>query len=169
MATEQSKRRTERGVAVLEMALVTTLLFTLLFGIIGYGYLLSFRGSMQQSASEGARAAAPAPRAVVPVSATNPGGRSNVTALARARAATERAVQGYDKRCGVEITCTYVVHDCTKTAVVGNDTAALPDCITVKLRFDNTGSNSLLPMPPLVGAVMPDELNTTSTVELNFQ
>lgn len=169
MATEQSRTRAQRGVAVLEMAIVTTLLFTLVFGIIGYGYLLSFRGSMQQSASEGARAAAPAPRTIVAVSATNPGGRDNSTALARARAATERAVEGYDQRCGAEITCTYVIHDCSAPALAGNDTAALPDCITVKLRFDNTGSNSLLPMPPLVGELMPDELNTTSTVELNFQ
>lgn len=163
------RTRRERGAALLEMALVTILLFTLLFGIVGYGYLLSFRGSMQQSASEGARAAAPAPRTIVPVSGTNPGGRDNSDALARASAATQRAVQGYDKSCGTEITCQYVVHDCALQALAGNDTPALPDCITVSLHFDNTGSNALLPMPPLIASVMPDELSTTSTVELNFQ
>lgn len=52
---------TDRGAAAVEFALVVPLLVTLLFGIISYGYLLSFRQSISQAAAEGARAAAVAP------------------------------------------------------------------------------------------------------------
>ena len=51
----------ERGAAAVEFALVVPLLLTLVFGIISYGYLLSFRQSLSQAAAEGARAAAVAP------------------------------------------------------------------------------------------------------------
>lgn len=161
--------RRERGAAVLEMAIVSVLFFTLLLGIIVFGYLMSFRGSMQQGASEGARAGAPAPRTIVTVSPSNPGGRDNTTALARARTATEQAVDGFGKTCGVDITCSYLVHDCTLAPAAGNDTAALPDCLTVALRYDNSGANSLLPEPPLIASLTPDTLEADSTVELNHQ
>lgn len=55
----------ERGAAAVEFALVVPLLLVFLFGIISYGYMLSFRQSISQAAAEGARAAAVAPAAVV--------------------------------------------------------------------------------------------------------
>jgi Flp pilus assembly protein TadG len=48
----------ERGAAAVEFALVVPLLLMLVFGIISYGYMLSFRQSISQAAAEGARAAA---------------------------------------------------------------------------------------------------------------
>lgn len=50
--------RRERGAAAVEFALVVPLLLMLVFGIISYGYMLSFRQSISQAAAEGARAAA---------------------------------------------------------------------------------------------------------------
>ena len=166
---ERSAAPRERGAAVLEMAIVSILFFTLLLGIVVFGYLMSFRGSMQQASAEGARAGAPAPRSIVTVSPSNPGGRDNTTVLTRAQAATQQAVDGFDKTCGTDITCTYVIHDCTLAPVVGNDTAALPDCLTVGLTYDNSGTNSLLPEPPLIASLTPDTLEADSTVELNDQ
>ncbi len=46
------------GAAAVEFALVLPLLMLLLFGIISYGVMLSFRQSLSQAAAEGARAAA---------------------------------------------------------------------------------------------------------------
>jgi Flp pilus assembly protein TadG len=54
-------RTEERGAAAVEFALVVPLLLLILFGIISYGYMLSFRQSVSQAAAEGARAAAVAP------------------------------------------------------------------------------------------------------------
>lgn len=54
-------RRNDDGAAAVEFALVLIPLLTILFGIISYGYMLSFRQSISQAAAEGARAAAVAP------------------------------------------------------------------------------------------------------------
>jgi Flp pilus assembly protein TadG len=53
-----SRRRNEGGASAVEFALVLPLLVLLLFGIISYGVMLSFRQSLSQAAAEGARAAA---------------------------------------------------------------------------------------------------------------
>ncbi|TNM41116.1 pilus assembly protein [Nocardioides albidus] len=50
--------RDQRGAAAVEFALVAPLLIMLVFGIIGYGMMLSFRQTLSQAATEGARAAA---------------------------------------------------------------------------------------------------------------
>jgi Flp pilus assembly protein TadG len=54
-------RRRERGqggAAAVEFALVAPLVLLLLFGIIGYGFMLTFRQALSQGAAEGARSAA---------------------------------------------------------------------------------------------------------------
>ncbi|MDX2200540.1 MAG: TadE/TadG family type IV pilus assembly protein [Phycisphaerae bacterium] len=50
-----TKRR--RGAAAVEMALVTPLLLTMLFGIIEYGWVFSVRQTLTHAAREGARVA----------------------------------------------------------------------------------------------------------------
>lgn len=52
------RRRGERGAAAVEFALVVPFLLLILFGIISYGWMLSFRQALSQGAAEGARAAA---------------------------------------------------------------------------------------------------------------
>src|SRR3954471_22991764 len=56
-----SRRRAEGGAAAVEFALVAPLLLLLVFGVISYGYMLSFRQALSQGAAEGARAAAVSP------------------------------------------------------------------------------------------------------------
>ncbi|QWC85441.1 pilus assembly protein [Nocardioidaceae bacterium] len=51
----------DRGAAAVEFALVMIPLIVIVFGVISYGFLLSFRQSVSQAAAEGARAAAVAP------------------------------------------------------------------------------------------------------------
>src|SRR5690349_23552436 len=57
---QQSPKRCtgDDGTALVEMAFVIVPLCMLLFGIIVYGYLMSFRQNMTQAAAEGARAGA---------------------------------------------------------------------------------------------------------------
>ena len=60
---EGSPRRCEgdAGTALVELAFILAPLCLLLFGIVVYGYLMSFRQNMTQAAAEGARAGAMAP------------------------------------------------------------------------------------------------------------
>lgn len=53
-------RRGDRGASAVEFALVMIPLLTLVFGVISYGYMLSFRQALSQGAAEAARAAATA-------------------------------------------------------------------------------------------------------------
>lgn len=55
------RRGPEEGAAAVEFALILPILMFLVFGIISFGYMLSFRQAMSQAAAEGARAAAVAP------------------------------------------------------------------------------------------------------------
>jgi Flp pilus assembly protein TadG len=51
-------RRSERGTALVEFALIAPLLFLLLFGIIDFGRALNYYNQVTQLAGQGARAAA---------------------------------------------------------------------------------------------------------------
>lgn len=52
------RRRDERGASAVEFALLVLPLSLLVFGIIAFGIMLSFRQTLSQAATEGARAAA---------------------------------------------------------------------------------------------------------------
>jgi Flp pilus assembly protein TadG len=52
------RRRDERGASAVEFALLVLPLTLLVFGIVAFGIMLSFRQTLSQAATEGARAAA---------------------------------------------------------------------------------------------------------------
>lgn len=52
------RRRDDRGASAVEFALLVLPLTLLVFGIIAFGIMLSFRQTLSQAATEGARAAA---------------------------------------------------------------------------------------------------------------
>jgi Flp pilus assembly protein TadG len=56
----------DRGAAMVEFALILPIFVALVFGIISYGYMLSYRQAVSQAASEGARAAAIVPSGMTP-------------------------------------------------------------------------------------------------------
>lgn len=169
-ARRRSRRiacRGEHGVAMVEFALLMPILGIMLFGIIEFGYLMSFRGGLAQGASEGARAAATAPRALVtsgsPLFATYPNGRNNAQAISDATDAVNRAEANYGKTCGTGgLTCQFLITDCGSAI----DTPALPDCMTVRLVYDNAGS-PVMPPIPLLNQAMPSTLSVSSSVQLN--
>lgn len=136
--------RDERGAAAVEFALVLPLLLLLLFGIIAYGFMLSFRQAMSQAAAEGAREAA-----------------VNVNANARessAISAVNEALDTYGVDCGAAgMTCDY--------SLVSGTTNCATQCVVIELEYDYDG-HPLIPLP-LVGLVMPDTLSYTASARVS--
>ena len=153
--SETPRARGDGGSAVLEFALISVLLFTLIFGIINFGLILSFKQDMTRAAAEGARAGAVAYPAT--------------TALADATAATNEAVKGFSDRFATSgcattgLTCNETVHDCG-VATSGN--AAIPDCVTVELIYDYENHPLLVPVP-LISAFLPTEIRAKSDARVN--
>lgn len=58
MVVPRSRKKRKNGVVAVEMAIVAPLLFTLLFGIIEFGWLFTVKNTMVNAAREGARVGA---------------------------------------------------------------------------------------------------------------
>ena len=150
------RRRTDDGAAAVEFALVLPLLVLLLFGIISYGVMLSFRQSLSQAAAEGARAAA-------------------VTFLEddkqdEAIAAVDQALDSFGLTCaapnllkdGTDVgACTVSTPGvCTPAAAAG------VECVTVALTFDYR-DHPIVPSFPGVGYVMPEQLTYSAQARVS--
>ena len=145
------RRGRDDGAALVEMAFLIPILGMLLFGIIEFGYLMSFRGGLAQAAAEGARAAATSSRTGTPTPQDN------------ALTAINQALGNYNKSCSsAGMTCTYPIVDCGGAT----HTAVLPDCMTVTVTYDEA-TYPVMPQIPLIDYAMPSTLSVSSTVELN--
>jgi len=130
-----------------ELAIVSSLLLVLIFGIITYAYMMSFRQSMTQAAAEGARAAALAPATPA------------TEAQTRGQAALNGALGGFDESCtGGGLTC-----DIVKAACAADPSR---QCVTVSLDYDYAAF-PLLPALPLLSGILPDSLSAESVVEID--
>ena len=155
------RRRTDNGSAAVEFALMAPLLLLLVFGIIAYGYMLSFRQALSQGATEGARAAAvsayptPAQKVTDAVSGVND------------------ALASYGVRCDLPVGATSgtlqrdgaAVGSCavTPAACVNNSHAS---CVSVQVTYDYDG-HPLVPELPGLGVVMPDSLSYTAVAQVD--
>lgn len=156
------RRRNDRGVAILEFAIVGVLLILLLLAIVSLGLVLSFKQNITQAAAEGARAAV----GIVDLPGT-PDDERDV----RVSATLDQVVSEYSDGCGTDgVTCGWKIHPCTADP---SDFDALVDsrpgsdeCITVRVEFANSGATRLLPELPLISAFEPDELSAQSTARL---
>lgn len=151
-ARRRSGDRAERGAAAVEFALIMPILLLLVFGIISYGYMLSFRQAVSQAAAEGARAAA-----VAQVAADREG---------NALDAMNEALDSYGVTCadgalmrnGDAVgTCSVDVGDCENDSTV--------QCATVSIDYDYA-ENPLLPVPG-VGLVLPDHLSYAAVARVS--
>lgn len=135
--------RHQRGAAAVEFALVLLPLLWIVFGIISFGMMLSFRQSLSQAATEGARAAA------VQIDATKREGDAK-TAVADAMNAVGK-------------TCTSAGMTCTVSlpAACGSG-----QCITVTVKYAYR-ANPVIPSPPLVGNALPQNLTYAATVRVS--
>lgn len=154
-ARPAARCRRDEGAALVEFALVSVLLLTLVFAIINFGLILSFKQDVTRAAAEGARAAAVA----FPAS----------DAVADATAATQEALDDFNQTCvpGDGMTCTVTQHDCGDP--VPDPTgleAGEPDCVQVELVYDYEDHPLLVPVP-LISAFLPDEIRATSDARLN--
>ena len=139
------RRHDQRGAALVEFAIASVVLLTLLFGIITYGYVLSFKQGLTQAAAEGARVGA--------VGGDGPAINAAVT----------RAVNAFNQNCDVGGL------DCK------SDTAAWPptaytcgthSCITVEVTYD-WKNYPLLPKFPGLGLLLPDTLRSKSVTQVS--
>lgn len=149
------RRSGDEGSAILELALVSVLLFTVVFGIINFGLLLSFKQDLTRAAAEGARAAAVA----FPASG----------AVASATAATEEAVQSFNKSCtGGGLTCLVRQHDCSDPVPDTNgDDPAIANCVQVDLIYDYAAYPLVVPVP-LIKPFLPTQIRATSDARVNL-
>lgn len=150
---------------MVEFAFVAVLLVMLVFGIITFGLLLSFKQDVTRAAAEGARVGA----------VSEPPTSKPATAEADPRhtatlQATKDAVSSFDKTCGVDgMGCNVTVHNCRNVAEAdpatywqdGND-----DCVTVELVYDYNAFPLILE-PPVISAVLPNQISSKSVARLN--
>ena len=132
--------RGERGAALVEFAIASVILLTLLFGIISYGYVLSFKQGITQAAAEGARAAAV--------------GGDAATAVGR-------SVSAFKRTCNTGgLSCTY------STLAADTGCTANGDCMRVQVSYD-WKNYPLLPRFPGLGLLLPDTIKSTSITEIS--
>jgi Flp pilus assembly protein TadG len=138
-APEPRRRHDQRGAALVEFAIASSVLLVLLFGIISYGYVLSFKQGLTQAAAEGARQAAV--------------GGDYASAVAR-------SVSAFNQTCGTGgLTCTY------STAAADTGCAA-GACMRVRVSYD-WKNYPLLPQFPGLGLLLPDTLKSTSITKVS--
>lgn len=146
--------RDDRGAAAVEAALVICfIILPLTFGLIGYGYMLSFRQSLSQAAVEAARVAA------VDIRYTTDSAR-----IAAAEQAVSDAVGSYG------LSCSGGVLQRDGAAVSGSSCSITPrvscgvgQCATVIVSYPYRDA-SLLPTLPGLGIIYPETLRYETSV-----
>ncbi len=148
-----SRGRNERGAAVVETALcLCFIVLPLVFGTIGYAYMLSFRQTISQSATEGARAAAVAPAGVT---------------LANRQAAAYSAINAALASGPDGLKCNQGYMVCTVTGpVAGCGDGSTGTCVTVTVEYPYR-DHSLLPSIPGLGFTLPKKLSYSATARVS--
>ncbi len=146
--------RDDGGAAAVEFALIVPLLCYVLFAIIAYGYMLSFRQGLSQAAAEGARDAAVAPP-----------GRTDALRESDALATLNESLGSYDVTCdGTNLTRNSTdVGNCDVTIATCPESG--DRCVTVTVDY-NYADHAIVPVPGL-GIVLPDHLSYTSVAEVS--
>ena len=150
--------RNQRGAAVVEFALIGTLLMTLVLGIISYGFMLSFRQGISQGAAEGARAAV-----VASVSTTRKSDAIN---------AVNEALKAYGVTCSIPTGDTGTLKHAGVNAgtcsvkVAACPTDATHQCVNVALAYQYR-DHSLIPSFPGLDIFLPNNLNYTASARVS--
>jgi Flp pilus assembly pilin Flp len=146
-----SRRKSERGAAAIEFALVAPLLILLVMGVISYGYMLSFRQALSQGAAEGARATAVSPFPTAVERQQEGLGALNEALHSYGVSCDGYAAGSHLRKDGVNVgTCSVTIGSCS------NDPTK--DCVTTALSYAYE-DNPLTPSFPGVGLVLPEFLS----------
>lgn len=134
----------DRGAATVEFAVMVIPLLILVYGIITYGYLLTFRQSISLAAAEGARSAAVAPPGISDADRT------------------QRAIDAIDRTIGYGVDCSSAALTCTATI---DPACADYGCVTVHLDYDWAAA----PLIPEFGfgPAIPDHLAYETVAEVS--
>ena len=135
----------ERGAAAVEFALLVVPLLMIIWGLISYGVMFSYRQALSQAVGEGARAAVGAPTGLVSSVAT---------------AAIGSALDSYGQTCGATLTCTISAPSSAAPCPNGHT------CVTVTVSYPYR-DNPIIPNVPGFGIVMPQTLSFTQTVQVS--
>ncbi len=147
----------DRGAVAVEFALILPIFVALVFGVISFGYMLSYRQGLSQAAAEGSRAAA-----VVP------SGLDAAAKSTRARNAINQALAGY----GVSCNGNTLVHDgevngsCSIQPRVSCPADASRMCAIITVTHEYR-DHPLVPSFPGLGVSLPQNLTYTAVVEAN--
>lgn len=149
------RRRDEHGAAMVEFALIAPLFIALVFAVISYGYMLSYRQGMSQAAAEATR-----------VIAVAPSGTSSADLETRARGAVDDALGSY----GVTCVGSALMHGSTNVGTCTITTHATcssgsGSCTTVAITH-NYRDEPLLPSFPGLGITLPDQLAYEASMEV---
>lgn len=150
------RRGDDRGAVAVEFALVMPLLLVLLFGVIGYGYMLSFRQGISQAAAEEARTAA----------VLSP---SDPAVAGKTRDAVNGALGSYGVTCasnGTLMKGASPAGTCTISARRPCSNAATSQCVEVSLAYTYR-DDPLLPSFPGLGIVLPEQLAYSTEAQVN--
>ena len=150
----------DRGAVLVEFALIAPIFVTLVFGIISYGYMLSFRQAISQGASEGARAGA--------VWAASYATTQDADRIAAATAQVDSALSSYGVTCAGSVLKqgSTTAGSCsiqTKTACP-SDSSRSCAIVTIVHRYRD---HPLIPTFPGLGITLPEQLTYTAVVEVN--
>jgi len=158
------RRGNESGAAAVETALcLTFIVLPIVFAIISYAYMFSFRQALSQSADEAARAAVGASTTGCPTAGTSQtsfGTYSATTCAAEyyASQAVATNLAQYGMSCGANnLTCTMTLNSCNSGANT---------CISVQVGYPYR-SHSLMPTIPGFGFTLPPNLSFTSSVTVS--
>lgn len=137
------RRGDQRGAAAVEFALILVPLLLIVFGTISFGMMLSFRQTLSQAATEGARAAAVE---------LDPSNRES-----EGLAAINAALASIGRACGEDgLVC-----------AVGAPTACgAAECVTVTLTYPYR-DNPMVASPPLINLTLPEDLEYSATVRVS--
>lgn len=132
---------------MVELAFVVVPLAVLLFGIIWFGVLLSFKQAVTQAAAEGARAAVPYSYA-----------SQQSDAITAVTAAANGPLGSWSRTCSSSgTTCTATPEPCPSGS--GN-------CMSVTVSY-NYRSNPILPNLPIISSLLPSSITSTAVVQMN--
>ncbi|GAB2984566.1 pilus assembly protein [Nocardioides montaniterrae] len=138
----------ERGASAVEFALVVPFLLLIVFGILSFGMMLSFRQTLSQATAEGARAAA-----VQLVSAN----RSSAATSAINSALGSMKVGDNTLACGQNyVTCT----------IGSPTTCGTAQCVTVTVSYLYR-DHPAIPSIPGVSLLLPQTLSYSATVRVS--
>lgn len=156
--------RSDDGAALVEFAFVSIPLLLIVFGIIQFGLILSFKQDMTRAAAEGARAGAVA----LPTGSETPAAAAQSAADEAVREAVAEFGGGFatDDPLALGKGCQRDGMTCQPAVVAPCASEPTLECVTVELTYDYE-SHPLYGRVPLIEVFLPDTVAASSVARIN--